>query len=163
MLPCIPVGTVSGRRWNLKWNKSTIKYVSWSLRLVLGISFIWASWHKILAPDQFALILYGYGVFPGASINLLAIFVPFVELLTGICLISGIFKKPALILINAMLVCFILVIGFNLLRGHQFDCGCFSFADTSDTASAVGLLVRDMLMLGAGLFLWSRFSKSQVK
>ncbi|WDP88875.1 MAG: DoxX family membrane protein [Desulfobacter sp.] len=159
MCRCMPADTANGRRWNLNWNKSTGKVVTWALRLALGVSFIWASWHKILAPDQFALILYGYGVFPGALINLLAIFVPFVELLAGICLITGLYKRPGLILINAMLACFIIIIGFNLARGHQFDCGCFSFADTKDTASAVGLLVRDILMLGAGLFLRTRFSK----
>lgn len=142
----------------MKLNKSAAIFYSWLLRLILGISFVWASWHKILAPDQFALILYGYGVFPADSINLLAIWVPFVEMLTGICLITGVYKRPALILINSMLVCFIVIIAFNLIRGHQFDCGCFSFADTKDSASAVGMLVRDVLMLGAGLFLWKRFT-----
>ena len=133
--------------------------LAWSIRLGLGLAFIWAAWHKILAPDQFAMILYGYGVFPGPAINLLAIGVPFVELVSGICLIFGIYRRSALVLINSMLSAFILIIGFNLIRGHQFDCGCFSFGDTKDTASAVGLLVRDFLMLGAGLFLWTRFKE----
>ncbi|MEH0021122.1 MAG: MauE/DoxX family redox-associated membrane protein [Desulfobacter sp.] len=132
--------------------------ISWSIRLVLGITFIWASYHKILAPDEFARILYGYGVFPGNLINLMAITVPFVELVAGLCLISGIYRRPGLILINAMLTAFILVIGFNLIRGHEFDCGCFSFGDTQGAASATGLLVRDLLMLGAGLYLWKMFN-----
>ncbi len=136
--------------------------IAWALRLILGLVFIWASGHKILAPDQFAMILYGYGIFPGNIINLMAIWVPFVELVAGICLISGVYKRPALILINAMLLGFILIIGFNLVRGYQFDCGCFSFGQTSDTKCAVGLLVRDMFMLGAGLLLWRRFRKEGV-
>lgn len=136
--------------------------IAWGLRIILGLVFIWASGHKILAPDQFAMILYGYGIFPGRIINLLAIWVPFVELAAGICLISGVYKRSALILINAMLLGFILIIGFNLIRGYEFDCGCFSFGQTSDTASAVGLLVRDVLMLGAGLLLWRRFRKEAV-
>jgi len=133
--------------------------VPWSLRLCLGLAFIWASWHKMLAPDQFALILYGYGIFPADSINLLAIYVPFVELAAGVCLISGVYKRSALILINAMLLGFILIIGFNLIRGHQFDCGCFSLGETKGVGSALGLLIRDLIMLGAGLFLWGRFKK----
>jgi len=132
----------------------------WSIRLCLGMAFIWASWHKIFAPDQFALILYGYGIFPADSINLLAIGVPFVELFAGICLILGIYKRSALMLINAMLLSFILVIGFNLIRGHQFDCGCFSLGDTKGAGSALWLLIRDLIMLGAGLFLWGRFRKT---
>lgn len=134
--------------------------IPWSIRLCLGLAFIWASWHKILAPDEFALVLYGYGIFPSNLINLLAIGVPFIELTAGICLISGVYKRSALILINAMLLGFILVIGFNLLRGHEFDCGCFSFGDTKDAGSALGLLIRDLIMLGAGLLLWAKFRKT---
>ena len=133
---------------------------AWGLRLILGLTFVWASWHKILAPDQFARILYGYGVFPGAAINLMAIAVPFVELIAGLCLISGLYKRSGLLLINAMLLVFILIISFNLIRGHQFDCGCFSFEGSRETASAVWLLVRDVLMLGAGLFLWKSFNRA---
>ncbi len=145
----------------MNWsNWYTPRRLSWVLRLMLGISFIWASWHKILAPDQFALILYGYGIFPGAAINILALLVPFVELLSGFCLISGVLKRPALILINAMLVCFIMIISFNLIRGHQFDCGCFSFGDTNDAASAAGLLVRDVFFLAGGVYLWRLFVKA---
>ncbi|PIE61425.1 MAG: protein MauE [Desulfobacterales bacterium] len=144
----------------MNWsNLAASRRVSWVLRLILGVAFIWASWHKILAPDQFALILYGYGIFPGAFINLLAIFVPFVELLSGLCLISGVFKRPALILINAMLICFIIIVSFNLIRGHEFDCGCFSFGDTRGAASAAGLLVRDVFFLACGVCLWRLFVK----
>ena len=128
-------------------------------RMILGIVFIWASWHKIVSPDQFAKILFGYGVFPGDMINLMAIGVPFVEMVSGLCLISGCYKRPALILINAMLAGFILVIAYNLIRGHEFDCGCFSFGDTKGFSSAVELLVRDIVMLGAGMVLLTRFNK----
>ena len=134
-------------------------FTEWTLRLVLGLVFIWASWHKILTPDQFAKILYGYGIFPDATINLLAIGVPFIELITGLSLILGLYKRSALILINAMLTGFIIVIAFNLIRGHEFDCGCFSFGDTKGVSSAVELLIRDVFMLGAGLVLWHLFKQ----
>ena len=89
--------------------KNARTLTAWGIRLVLGLTFVWASWHKILVPGEFARIIYGYGVFPGPSINLLAIGLPYVELLAGLCLIFGIYKRPALILINAMLL------GFSLL------------------------------------------------
>ena len=133
----------------------------WSIRLVLGLTFIWASWHKILAPDEFARIIYGYGVFPGPSINLLAIGLPYIELLAGLCLIAGVYRRPALIIINAMLLGFSLVIAFNLIRGHQFDCGCFSFEETSGTLSAAWLLVRDLVMLAAGTWLWRLWRREE--
>nr|WP_321395865.1 MauE/DoxX family redox-associated membrane protein [uncultured Desulfobacter sp.] len=133
--------------------------IEWVLRLFLGCTFIFASWHKIVSPDQFATILYGYDVFPHQIINVLAIVMPFVELVCGISLITGLLKRSGLLLINAMLVCFIFLIAFNLIRGHEFDCGCFSLGETKGTWSSVWLLVRDVVMLGAGGYLFRLFNK----
>jgi uncharacterized membrane protein YphA (DoxX/SURF4 family) len=138
--------------------------LDWLLRLILGGTFIYASLHKMAFPADFARILYGYGIFPGSLINLLALWVPFIEILSGICLISGGFgmlsKEAGLAVINLMLLSFVLIIGFNLFRGHEFDCGCFSFdAGPADglKQAAVRLMIRDVLLLGAGFFLWRRF------
>ena len=78
--------------------------IEWGLRLFLGCTFIFASWHKIVSPDQFATILYGYAVFPHPFINVIAIVMPFVELVCGITLVTGLLKRSGLLLINAMLV-----------------------------------------------------------
>ena len=122
------------------------------IRLGLGLTFVVASWHKFMDPGGFAKIIYGYGIFPGVVINLLAIWVPMIEMLGGLCLLVGVWKRPALMGINFLLIGFILIIGFNLIRGHEFDCGCFSLTGGSDTWDAVWLLVRDLGLLGAGLF-----------
>jgi uncharacterized membrane protein YphA (DoxX/SURF4 family) len=135
--------------------------LEWTLRLFLGCTFIFASWHKIVSPDQFATILYGYAVFPHQIINVLAIVMPFVELVCGLSLITGLLKRSGLLLINAMLVGFIFLIAFNLIRGHEFDCGCFSLGDTKGTWSSAWLLVRDVVMLGAGVHLFRLFNKTQ--
>lgn len=135
--------------------------IEWSLRLFLGSTFIFASWHKIVSPDQFATILYGYAVFPHQFINVLAIVIPFVELVCGITLITGLLKRSGLLLINAMLVSFIFLISFNLIRGHEFDCGCFSLGNTKGIGSSVWLLVRDLAMLGAGVYLFRLFDKKR--
>jgi uncharacterized membrane protein YphA (DoxX/SURF4 family) len=123
------------------------------IKLVLGLTFIYASFHKIADPAGFAKILYGYSIFPDVYINFLAITIPFVELFAGASLILGLFSRSALLIINALLLGFIFVIGFNLMRGHQFDCGCFSFSSQDQTASNVFLLVRDILLLLSGIYL----------
>ena len=132
--------------------------LEWGLRLGLGGIFIFASWHKITAPDQFAKILYGYAVFPHQTINILAIVMPFVELICGLSLVTGVFKRSALLLIEAMLICFIVLITFNLIRGHEFDCGCFSLGQTHGTWTSVWLLIRDFFMLAASFFLFRLFN-----
>jgi len=123
------------------------------IKLVLGMSFVYASYHKIADPAGFARILYGYALFPDFSINFLAITLPFIELIAGASLMLGLFSRSALLIINALLLGFIVVIGFNLLRGHQFDCGCFAFSNQNQTASNIFLLVRDMLLLLSGMYL----------
>lgn len=124
------------------------------IRLVLGVTFIYASWHKIADPAGFAKILYGYDIFPGFMINILAITIPFIELVSGFSLIFGFFSRSALLIINGLLLGFIVLIGFNLLRGHQFDCGCFEFSGQGKTAASVFLLIRDGLLLLSGLYVF---------
>lgn len=124
------------------------------VKLVLGITFIVASIHKIQDPAAFAQVIYGYAVFPDYMINVSAIIVPFVELFAGIGLITGIWPRGSLLIINGFLVLFIVIIGFNLARGHQFDCGCFSIGEPDHVSSAGWLLVRDAVLLAGGVFVW---------
>ena len=139
--------------------KKRLTWVQLILRIVLGVTFIWASVDKIVNPGQFAKIIYGYAVFPEISINIIAIFLPYVECLTGVCLITGFLPRSSLAIINGLLVGFILLIGFNLFRGHTFDCGCFSVTEPQTAVSAWSLLIRDFLLLGAGIYLWIQMKR----
>lgn len=128
------------------------------LRVLLGITFIVASAGKIGEPGKFATIIYGYYLFPGWMINLSAIVLPFVELVAGVALVAGVYPRSALIIINSLLLVFIGAITINLVRGHQFDCGCFSLAASDTVESAVWLLVRDLGLLACGVYVWFRSS-----
>jgi uncharacterized membrane protein YphA (DoxX/SURF4 family) len=120
-------------------------------RWILGITFIYASYHKILVPAEFAKIIYGYDLFPGNLINLIAIVLPFVELVCGIALILGVFSRSATLIVSAMLVGFIIILSINLIRGHEFDCGCFSSVETRFAGSVEVTILRDIIYLILGL------------
>lgn len=120
-------------------------------RWVLGGMFLFACYHKIVEPAHFAKIIYGYYLFPDFSINLIAIILPFLELFAGIALILGIYPRSAVLIINAILFAFIVAISINLIRGHEFDCGCFSFGVAGDTFSVAQLLIRDIVCFFLGL------------
>lgn len=123
------------------------------IRLIIGITFVYSSYHKIQDPAEFAKIIYGYAVFPEFSINIIAIIIPFIELTSGFCLIFGVLPRSAISIINGLLAVFIVLIGFNLLRGHEFDCGCFSTASSMNPKLAAILsLSRDAVLLGAGVY-----------
>lgn len=120
-------------------------------RWLLGLVFVYACIHKILEPSAFAKIIYGYQLLPGYLINVTAIILPYVELYAGACLILGIRPRSAAIVVNGMLAVFIVAITINLVRGHAFDCGCFSIHKDGYASSNVELLIRDILWFIIGL------------
>jgi putative oxidoreductase len=130
-------------------------------RWILGITFIYASYHKIISPGDFAKIIYGYDLLPDVLINLIAVILPFVELFSGLALILGIYPVSAVLIVNGMLLTFIIALSINLVRGHEFDCGCFSFGKTGYSDSVLQLLVRDIMyfFLGLQVFFYNRRRK----
>jgi uncharacterized membrane protein YphA (DoxX/SURF4 family) len=95
------------------------------VQIALGAIFVVAALPKIVDPPSFAHMIYNYRLVPGFAINFLALVMPWVELLTGIALILGVWRRSAAALIGAMLLVFILAIGINLARDNAIDCGCF--------------------------------------
>ena len=120
-------------------------------RWFLGMAFVYASHHKIVSPAHFAKIIYGYYLFPDVSINIIAIVLPFLELSAGLALILGIYPRSAALIINTLLLAFIVALSINLLRGQEFDCGCFSFSEAGATHTTWHMLVRDTIFFGLGL------------
>jgi hypothetical protein len=88
---------------------------------------------KILDPPAFAHMIYNYKLLPGGAINLLALTMPWIELLSGLTLILGVWKREAAVLIGLMLLVFIGAIAVNLARGHAIDCGCFDVREAGKT------------------------------
>ena len=128
-------------------------WVELILRCSLGILFIYSSTHKIIDPAGFAKIIYGYYLFPHYFINIIAIVLPFMELVTGICLFLGIFPKSTAAIINGMLTLFIIILTINLIRGIEFDCGCLSFNTSGDFTHAGWVIARNFLLLLSGLYI----------
>jgi uncharacterized membrane protein YphA (DoxX/SURF4 family) len=96
------------------------------LEVVLGVIFVYAAYFKIAEPPDFAHMIYNYKLTPGQLINLLAIYLPWVEMVAGAALILGLpGRRGAVALVGAMLVVFVAAISINLARGHAIDCGCF--------------------------------------
>lgn len=94
-------------------------------QIALGLFFIVAALPKIADPPGFAHMVYNYKMLPGPLVNALALVLPWAELLMGLALVAGIWRKTAAALVGALLVVFIAAISVNLLRGNAIDCGCF--------------------------------------
>ncbi len=122
-----------------------------AVRWFLGMIFLYASYHKIASPAQFAKIIYGYYLFPDVSINIIAIVLPFLELFSGLALILGIYPRSAAVIVNGMLLGFIIALSINLVRGLEFDCGCFSSDEGGHALTAGQMLMRDIIFFVLGL------------
>jgi len=120
-------------------------------RWILGLTFIYASYNKILFPADFAKIIYGYDLFPHALINLIAIILPFLELVAALALISGVYPRSAVSIINVLLAAFITLLSINLIRGHEFNCGCFALQNSDNNVSSQTTIMRDFIYLALGL------------
>jgi rhodanese-related sulfurtransferase len=131
----------------------------------LGGIFVYASYEKILHPVPFTEIVYNYHILPGVLLNLVALFLPWLELLIGLSLILGVWLHGAVLVCNALLVIFFTTLLFNIFRGLDIDCGCFTVsAGPSSGGHMFWYLLRDSFFLVAAGFLliFLFFSKTQI-
>ncbi len=128
-------------------------------RLVLGGVFIYASLDKIANPAEFAKAIGNYHVLPFGLENLLALFLPWLELITGILLIAGIMVDGATILIISMNIVFIFAISQALARGISIECGCFSVSTEGGNNIGFQTILRDFVYLIMAFIIFYRKDK----
>lgn len=122
------------------------------VRLILGCIFIYASFDKIQNPASFAEIIYNYRILPAWTINVLAITLPWLEIIIGCFLILGIARTGSSFLLSGILVVFIIALALAILRGLDINCGCFSISASGDKV-AISRLLEDVVLLGLSLYL----------
>ena len=122
------------------------------LRLLLGAYFVYASLDKIASPAGFAKVIYQWQVVGPVPSNLVAVTLPWVELLAGALLIAGVWRREAALVIALLLVVFIAAAGSVMARGIDVEnCGCVSVA-----ADAAPSAWPPPWMKGVGWFLVAR-------
>lgn len=133
------------------------------LRLLLGAYFVYASLDKIASPAAFARIVYQWQVSGPIASNVVAVTLPWIELIAGGLLIAGVWKREAALVIALLLVVFLAAAGSVLARGIDvLNCGCTSLSKTEAPSAwpppwtkGVGwfLVTRNLAMLGVALAL----------
>lgn len=126
-----------------------LEYFLLLARIFLAFIFIYAGTDKISDPAGFSQAIQNYRLFPVETINIFAIIIPWIELICGLLLLFGISVRENSLIISSLLLVFTLAVAISMIRGLNFDCGCFG------KPSPIGWkkLGENFLMLVLGLLL----------
>ena len=116
------------------------------LRLVLGVVFVYASWGKLMHPADFAVMVADYKILPPVMINPVALTLPWLEMVCGICLIIGWISRGSALILACLLLVFIGALAYSIFRGLDIQCGCFSLTTKTSVPLYLDIL-RDSLLL----------------
>jgi uncharacterized membrane protein YphA (DoxX/SURF4 family) len=128
-------------------------YFLLTLRVGLGLVFIYAGILKIRDPIAFAGSVAAYKVLPYLFNYLVAATIPWLEATCGILLIIGFRVRAASGIVAAMNILFILLLASTIVRGLDIDCGCFR--QGGEKTSAWIAIMRDVLFLSVALILFT--------
>jgi uncharacterized membrane protein YphA (DoxX/SURF4 family) len=146
-------------RWNegmiMEDQKTTkpMEVLSFLVRMMLGVMFLYAGIIKAMDPAGFALAIYNYHILPGWLVNAAAIALPSIEIMAGISLVLGLWVPGSALIISLLLFIFTTALGFNLSRGLDIACGCFSTSASGEHITWWYLL-RDSSLLASALFIF---------
>jgi len=140
-----------GKKRGASWLTHPI--TAFVLRIVLGCVFIYASLDKIRHPDLFAEAVYNYQLLPEVGVNLVAICLPWLELLSGSLLVLGLWVQGSILILSGLMMVFIGALGINLARGLDVHCGCF-ITQSTDPISILTLFRDSLFLLLAYYLFW---------
>ena len=127
--------------------------VNFVIRLVVGGLFVYAGAEKIFDPVSFAGDIVNYRLLPHTLTNLLAIVLPWVELLAGLMLILGIWVRASALVVAVLGLVFVVAITQALARGLDIRCGCFGTVEASKVG-VTHLLLDFACLLSAIWLVW---------
>ncbi len=130
------------------------KYFLLALRLIVGAVFVYASLDKLFNQEEFSKAIYNYKFLPGIFINIFAIVIPYLELFSGILLITGIFKRGSSFIISLLLFIFIIALSQAYARGLDIICACFSLETQNQKSDILLRIIEDILLLAASIIIF---------
>ena len=125
------------------------KRLQWLASIILAGVFIAAALPKIKDVAKFALNIDQFQILPSSVVTLLALSLPWIELVVGLGLVIPQVQKTSRRLCVALLLLFTAVHMSALLRGLDIQCACFG--EESFGSSASEALVRNVFLLALAI------------
>ena len=125
-------------------------------RLILSAAFILAALPKIQDPAAFAISVEGYHVVTANLAMWIALVLPWLELVAGFGLLIPQIKRGSNLIIALLLVVFIALHASAWARGLDINCGCFNAHESEKTPGYLWLILRNIGLLTACIFVLIR-------
>ena len=120
-------------------------------QLGAGVIFLAAALPKIADLESFAGSIHNFHmepVVPMAMTNILAITIPWIELVAGLALIANFKPRAGAIVYTVLMTFFTVAVIAALARGLSFDCGCFGKSGAANLGAMKLLENAGMLAVG---------------
>jgi len=127
-------------------------WLNYLVRFILGSVFLYAGVAKLSDPKAFAKVISQYDLVPESLLAPVAIGLPVLEVLAGIGLFFAV--RGSLSVIFGLLVMFVFVLWYGILKNLNIDCGCFPPGELNSYAGLQQALYRDIAMIAATGYLF---------
>jgi uncharacterized membrane protein YphA (DoxX/SURF4 family) len=120
-------------------------------QIAAGLIFVAAALPKLVDLAGFAGSIHNFHlepVVPTAAVNLLAMMIPWVELVAGLALIGGVRPRAGAFVFTLLMAVFTIGIASALARGLSFECGCFGKAGSATIGAKK--IAENLVMLAVG-------------
>ena len=125
-------------------------------RLVISATFILAALPKIQDPAAFAVSVEGYRMVTANLAMWIALALPWLELVTGFGLLIPQIRRGSALVITLLLAVFIALHASAWARGLDINCGCFNAHESEKTPDYFWLILRNIGLLTACIFVLIR-------
>ena len=132
-------------------------------RLVVSAAFILAALPKIQDPTAFAVSVEGYRIVTDNLVVWIALALPWLELVTGFGLLIPQIRRGSALVITLLLIAFIALHASAWARGLDINCGCFNAHESEKTPDYLWLILRNIGLLTACIFVLIRDWQHRVR
>jgi len=129
-------------------------FVAPALAAIIGGLFIYFGALKAWDPLKFANDIQNFHILPWPLSVRLAFYLPWLEIVCGVALVFGWWRRGALAILTSLMLVFISATIAAQVRGIDLDCGCFGSA-TKNLSFTSHLLI-DFAILAGLLIVWFR-------
>lgn len=132
-------------------------------RLVVSAVFILAALPKIQDPAAFAVSVEGYRIVTANLAMWIALALPWLELVTGFGILIPQIRRGSALVITLLLIAFIALHASAWARGLDINCGCFNAHESEKTPDYLWLILRNIGLLTACIFVLIRDWQHRVR